>query len=155
MLPPPALPLAGQAGLAQNAWVGSTVFLLSGRDWPRYLLGCSLDPLSTTPFQLFTVPGGATALSTRGRKSWLSQDCAVWVVWCCWWESWGGWPSPSASSPPGLSTSPRSTGKSNPRGRPSRGRGSPSTPWGGSSPPAASSPSWGPRGTASATCWSG
>src|SRR5262249_36997315 len=67
MLPPPALPLAGQAGVAQNAWVGSTVFRLSGRDWPRYLVGCSRDPLSTTPFQLFTVPGGATALRGRAR----------------------------------------------------------------------------------------
>src|SRR5262249_35150210 len=70
MLPPPALPLAGQAGLAQNAWVGSTVFLLSGRDWPRYLLGCSRDPLSTTPFQLFTVPGGATAYGLAPEKTW-------------------------------------------------------------------------------------
>src|SRR5262245_16016325 len=72
MLPPPALPLAGQAGLAQNAWVGSTVFLLSGRDWPRYLLGCSLDPLSTTPFQLFTVPGGATG-SFDAQRNGLAQ----------------------------------------------------------------------------------
>src|SRR4051794_38658062 len=63
MLPQPTFPLAGQPGLSQNALAVSTVFLLSGRDWPRYLLGCSLDPLSTTPFTLFTVPWGATALS--------------------------------------------------------------------------------------------
>src|SRR5262245_66160388 len=60
MLPQPSSPLAGQSGLSQNAWVGSTVFLLSGCDWPRYPSGCSRDPLSTTSFHRFTVPWGAT-----------------------------------------------------------------------------------------------
>src|SRR5262245_21561602 len=73
MLAPPALPLAGQAGLVPNAWVGSAVFLLSGRDWPRYLLGCSLAPLSTTPFQLFTVPGGATGEPTLAENGFCER----------------------------------------------------------------------------------
>src|SRR5262245_20531387 len=58
MLPPPTLPLSGHCGLSQNATVGSTGALLSGRDWPRYLSGCSLGPLSTTsPFALPRFPG--------------------------------------------------------------------------------------------------
>src|SRR5436305_4147290 len=65
MLPWPSWPLAGQSGLSQNTEVGSTVFLLSGCDWPRYLSGCSRDPISPTPFSFHGCAGCYHAISTR------------------------------------------------------------------------------------------
>src|SRR5262245_15100444 len=90
MLPPPTLPLSGHCGLSQNATVGSTGALLSGRDWPRYLSGCSLGPLSTTsPFALPRFPGVLSRYPPRSRERRLGFDpCS------------SGIPYPSGQRPP-------------------------------------------------------